>query len=71
MSICCCTVFITVGLCPYFREWKLVAMSDEMEISTSNQLNLQLEKDGNIEIAGDCQLEFGYRQCVVFEPFQV
>jgi hypothetical protein len=46
-------------------------MSDEMEISTSNQLNLQLEKDGNIEIAGDCQLEFGYRQCVVFEPFQV
>ena len=56
---------------PHIREWKLVAMSDEMEISTTNQLNLQLEKDGNIEIANDCQLEFGYRQNVVFEPFQV
>ena len=46
-------------------------MSDEMEMSTSNQLNLQLEKLGNIEIATDCQLEFGYRQSLVFEPFQV
>jgi hypothetical protein len=34
-------------------------------------LNLQLEKDGNIEIAGDCQIEFGYKQSLVFEPFQV
>ena len=55
---------------PIFREWKLVAMSEEMEISSSNQLNLILEKDGNIEIAGDCQLEFGYRQSLIFEPFQ-
>ncbi len=46
-------------------------MSDEMEISSTNQLNLQLEKDGNIEIANDCQLEFGYRQSLIFEPFQV
>ena len=45
-------------------------MSEEMEISSSNQLNLILEKDGNIEIAGDCQLEFGYRQSLIFEPFQ-
>ena len=57
---------------PYdFREWKVVAMSEEMEISSSNQLNLHLEKEGNIEIAGDCQLEFGYRQSLIFEPFQV
>jgi hypothetical protein len=49
----------------------MVAMSDEMEVSSGNQLNIQLEKDGNIEIAGDCQIEFAYRQSLVFEPFKV
>ncbi len=49
----------------------MVAMSDEMEVSSGNQLNIQLEKEGNIEIAGDCQIEFAYRQSLVFEPFKV
>lgn len=49
----------------------MVATSDEMEVSSGNQLNIQLEKEGNIEIAGDCQIEFAYRQSLIFEPFKV
>ena len=49
----------------------MVGMSDEVEVSSGNQLYIQLEKEGNIEIAGDCQNELAYRQSINFEPFKV
>ena len=48
--------------------WTALATSDEMEITAGSTLTCSIE--GGIEIANDCQLEFGYRTSLVFKPFE-
>lgn len=48
--------------------WITVSSTEEMEVATTSTLALELE--GGIEVASDCQLEFGHRSRLVFKPFQ-
>merc|ERR1712126_157277 len=51
------------------EEWRLLVQSEELEVSATSILRMDLS-GGNIEIADDCQIEFGYRQTLRFQPFQ-
>ncbi len=50
------------------NNWNVLAQSDEMEVTTDSILSLEVE--GGVEVAEDCQLEFGYRTSLTFKPFQ-
>ena len=51
------------------EEWRLMVQSEELEVSATSILRMDFS-GGNIEIADDCQIEFGYRQTLRFQPFQ-
>ena len=51
------------------EEWRLLVQSDELEVSATSTLRMDLSGK-NIEIAEDCQIEFGYRKTLRFQPFQ-
>merc|ERR1719369_725837 len=47
--------------------WTTVASTDEMEVTCGTTLTCHVE--GGLEMATDCQLEFGHRTSMVFKPF--
>jgi len=47
--------------------WTTVASTDEMEVTCGSTLTCHVE--GGLEVATDCQLEFGHRTSLVFQPF--
>lgn len=48
-------------------QWTTVASTDEMEVTCGSTLTCHIE--GGLEMATDCQLEFGHRTGLVFKPF--
>ena len=51
------------------EEWKLIAQTEEFEVSATSNLRMDIS-GANLSIANDCQIEFGYRQTLRFQPFQ-
>ena len=51
------------------EEWRLLVQSEELEVSATSNLRIDLS-GGNLIVANDCQIEFGYRQTLRFQPFQ-
>jgi hypothetical protein len=49
-------------------DWTTLVSTDEMEVTSGSTLTFEVE--GGLEIATDCQLEFGHKTSLVFKPFE-